>query len=131
MQALAPAAALLRARVVGLALHPHVRLLRQQLHGLLEVERLGLLDELEGVAALAAAEAVVELLLGVHGERGRALVVERAQPGPARAHPAQVRLLAHEVDHVHGLADAVDRVLREQRHQKPCGTDRFSNSRIA
>ena len=131
MQALAPAAALLRTRVVGLALDPHVEALRQQLHGLLEVERLGLLDELEGVAPLAAAEAVVELLLGIHGERRRALVVERAEPGPARADPAQVRLLPDEVHHVHGIAHAVDRVLREQRHQNPCGTDRFSNSRIA
>ena len=131
VQALAPAPALLGTRVVRLALHPHVEALRQQLHRLLEVERLGLLDELEGVAALAAAEAVVELLLGIDGERRRPLVVERTEPGPARADPAQVGLLPDQVDHVHGVAHAVDRVLREERHQNPCGTDRFSNSRIA
>ena len=117
MQPLPAAAALLGRRVVLLALHPHVEALGQELHRLLELERLGLLDELEGVAALAAAEAVVELLLGVHGERRRALVVERAQPGPARADPPQVGLLADQVDHVHRVPDAVDRVLREQRHQ--------------
>jgi hypothetical protein len=116
MQPLAPAAPLLRLRVVLLPLDPHPRALGQQLHGLLELERLGLLDELEGVAALAAAEAVVQLLLGVDRERGGALVVERAQPGPARADPAQVRLLANQLDHVDCVSDTVDRVLREQRH---------------
>ena len=131
MEALTPAAPLLRARIVGLSFHPHARLLGQQLHGLLEVERLRLLHELEGVSTLATAEAVVELVLGIHRKRGRALVVERAEPGPTRAHPSQIRLLAHQLDHVHGLAHPVDRVLCEQRHQNPCGTDSFSNSRIA
>jgi hypothetical protein len=66
VQALAPAPPILGARVVRLALDPDVEALRQQLHGLLEFERLGLLDELEGVTPFEAAEAVVELLLGVH-----------------------------------------------------------------
>src|SRR6185503_2642534 len=132
VQPLAPAAALLGGRIVLLALHLHTRALRQLFHGLLEVEALGLLNELERVAALAAAEAVVELLVGVHRERGRPLVVERAQPGPSRPDPAEVGLLGDEVHHVHRFPHAVDRVLREQRHaQNPCGTDRCSNSRIA
>ena len=45
-----------------------------------EVEVLGFPDERDDVAALAAAEAVEELVDGVHGEARRPLLVERASP---------------------------------------------------
>jgi hypothetical protein len=118
VEALPAPPALLRPRIVLLALDAHVEAVREQLDRLRELERLGLLHELERVAALAAAEAVVELLVGIHREGGRALVVEGAQPDPACADPAQVRLLAHQVDHVDCVAYPVDRVSGEQRHQE-------------
>ncbi len=49
-------------------------------HGLGEGEVLGGHDEIEHIAPLPAAEAVVKLLFRFHGERGGLLAVERAQP---------------------------------------------------
>jgi hypothetical protein len=60
---------------------------------------------------------VVELVLGVHGERRRALIVERAEPRPAGADAAQVRARADHLDHVDGLLDALDRVAGVERHR--------------
>ena len=115
-QALAPAAALLGARVLVLALELHAVALGEELHGLGEVERLGVAHERDRVALGLAAEAVVELVLAVDRERRRALVVEGAQAHPARAHSPQVGLGAHQGDHVHGLAHALDRVVGVERH---------------
>ena len=70
-------------RVLRLALELHAGAVGERLQRGAEVEPLGLHHELEDVAALAAAEAVVELLDRVDAERRRALVVERAQPGVA------------------------------------------------
>ena len=76
------------ARILGLALQLDPAAIGQQLERRLEVHALGLLHEREHVPLGLAAEAVVDLLHRVDPERGRALVVERAQPlvaaGPAR-----------------------------------------------
>ena len=50
-----------------------------------EVEILRLLDEADDVAALPAAEAVVELVDGIDGEARRPFLVEGAAPREARA----------------------------------------------
>ncbi len=72
-------------RVLALALELDPVAVGEQLDRLGEPEPLLLLDELDRVAADPAAEAVVELLLGVDRERRRALLVERAEADPA--HP--------------------------------------------
>src|ERR1041385_1188920 len=84
-----------------------------------EGEALGQREELEDVAARAAAEAVEESLGAVDGERRRLLAVERAESLVALAGELERRDLADEVDDVGGLADAADDVVVEveQRHQ--------------
>ena len=79
-QALAAPAALGRARVLLLALELDAVAVGEELERAVEVEPFGLLHEREDVARGLAAEAVVDLLSGSIAERGRALVVERAQP---------------------------------------------------
>ena len=81
----------------------------QLLHGLMEGGVVHLLDEGDGVAVLAAAEAVVPAHLRADSEGGRALVVEgaqaleTAQPGTLERDVAvndflDVRALAYFVD---------------------------------
>ena len=62
--------------------------------------------------------------------------MERAQPLELPAGAAQLRLGAHEVDHVDRLAHALDRVVGVERHQAPLyaandsGTVSSSNTRM-
>src|SRR5205085_5116827 len=79
-QALAAQALLLRLWVLGLALELDAVALGEQLERALEVDVLDVLDEREDVAGGVAAEAVVDLLLGVDAERRRALIVEGTAP---------------------------------------------------
>jgi len=117
-QPLAPAAALGVARVLGLALELDPRARGQRLQGAREVEPLRLHDELEDVAARAAAEAVVDLFRRVDPERRRPLVVERAQPlEPRHARPPELRARADELREVHGVADSLARIVGVPRHQ--------------
>ena len=83
---------------------------------LLEVERLGGLHEADRVTRGAAAEAVVQPVLGVHRERRRALVVERAEARVARSDPSQIGARANELDHVDRVLDPIDRVSRVKAH---------------
>jgi hypothetical protein len=80
VQALARLAALGRRGVLLDDLQAHAVAVGDVLHRALEVESLGELHEAERVTALAAPEAVEELLRRVDPERRRALVVERAEP---------------------------------------------------
>src|SRR5206468_1047108 len=92
-----------RLRVVALALELDVRAIGQELQRLHEVEPLRLLDEVEDVALLTAAEAEEHLFRGVDRERRAALVVKRAKTDPLAPHPPQIRPLgdeAVEVDRV-------------------------------
>ena len=65
-------------------------------------------DQGEDVAADPAAEAVVELLVGIHGERGGLLAVERAQSDMLATAGPQGRVLRGDLDDVGGLADLFD-----------------------
>jgi hypothetical protein len=108
VQALAhpPALGLGRVLLDRLELHPVA--VREVLERRLEVEALGHLDEPERVPALAAPEAVEELLAGVDPERRGPLVVERAQALVAvDPSAAQLGARADEVDHVDRLAHAL------------------------
>ena len=81
-----------------------------------EGEILVFADEGDGVAALAAAEAMVELPLGIDVERGRFLVVERAQRLERRAGALDLDVGA---DHVHDIRRGEDLflgLLRNLRH---------------
>ncbi len=97
-------------RVLLLALELDPVAVGEQLDRLGEAEPLLLLDELDRVAADPAAEAVVELFLGVDRERGRALLVEGAEPDPARALAAQVGVGRDHLDDVGGLLDPLEAV---------------------
>ena len=110
-------ARLLGPRILGLALELDPVAVGQRLHRVGEREPLLLLDELDHVAPHPAAEAVVELLRRVDRERGRALVVKRAEAGEPVAGAAQVGVRRDHLDDVRGLLDPLDRSRREQRHQ--------------
>ena len=87
---------------------------RQKRHGIREREILDLHDEVDDAAALAAAEAVVDLLIGRNGERWRFLAVERAQAEEVR--PAlfcQPDVLTHHVHNVVALGRARRETVRE------------------
>src|SRR5207249_6388908 len=61
-----------------------------------EIEPIRLLDERDGIAADAAAEAVVRALFRQDGERRRLLLVERAEARVSAAHLPQPRPRLHE-----------------------------------
>src|SRR5439155_24280733 len=90
----------------------------QRLDGLGKVESFRLADEGDEVAALAAAEAVEELVGGVHGEARRPLLVERAAAGPARPDAAERRSCRDDLDHVGGRDHLLDRGLLDQCHAR-------------
>ncbi len=107
----------LRPRVLLLALDLDPVAVGEQLDRLGEAHPLLLLDELDHVAADPAAEAVVELLLRLDRERGRALVVEGTEAGPAGALAAQIGVGGDHLDDVGGLLDPFQALRRDQRHQ--------------
>jgi hypothetical protein len=120
VQQLLEAAALLAA-----GLGPRVLLLARDLDPVAvgqELDRLGkpepvlLFDELDHVAADPAAEAVVELFLGIDRERGGALVVERTEAGVAGAGAAQIGVSGDHLDDVRRLLDPVEALGGDQRH---------------
>ena len=79
--------------------------LRKLAHGLGERDPVGLHDEAEHIAALAAAEAVPHLRRGVHLARRRLLLMERTA-APEIAPPlAQGHALADDGDQIARLAD--------------------------
>ena len=85
--------------------------LGQLLQGFVETEPVDLHDELQHVAAFAAAEALVELVHGVHAEGRRLFVVERAQADVARAAGlAQAHVLAHDLHDIDRRFDLLDEV---------------------
>ena len=92
---------------------------RQPLDRVRERQVVDLLHEVDHVAALAAAEAVVPAYRWTDVERGGALVVERAEPlqrtGAGRL---ERELLADHVLDPDGLADVVDVVLADS-HRGP------------
>ena len=83
-------------------------LLRQHPHRVLEPDLLVQLEELEHVAAGAAAEAVEEALLGIDDERRRLLRVERAQALVGRPRALERHVLLHDLQDVGLQAEVVD-----------------------
>src|SRR5439155_16708677 len=73
------------------------------------------LHELEDISSRLAAEAVIELALRVHRERGRLLLVEGAEPGPVPTHALQRHRLSDDFDDVAGRAHALDPVIGAAR----------------
>ena len=104
-----PAGLVLRRRLLVLERDPVA--VGEPLDGLDEVEPLRLLHERDQVAALAAAEAVVELPDRVDGEARRLLLVERAAAAPLGACAPKLRARADDLDHVGGRLYLVDRGL--------------------
>ena len=70
---------------IVLVFEGEAKTLREGLDRLLEAEVFLGLDEFENVAALAAAEAVIEVFARIHMERGRFFLGERAEALPFRA----------------------------------------------
>ena len=101
--------------LVGLG-QRHAELLRQHPHRVLEADLLVQLEELEHVAADAAAEAVEEPLVGIDVERRRLLGVKRAEALVGRARPLQRHVLLHDLHDVRLQAEVVDELLRKQTH---------------
>ena len=132
MQALAPLPPRRRARVLVLGLELDPEAVGQRLQRRLEVQPLGLHHEVERVAGLLAAEAVVVLLVGPDVERAGALVVERAEPEVAvDPGAAQLGARGDEREHVDRGEDAVARVGGVAAHgAKATGTLSCSNARM-
>ena len=87
------------------------------LDGADEVDVAGALDERDGVAGLAAAEAVVAPDLLADVERGGLLGVERAQPDEVATDLAQRDDLADHVDDRHRRLQPLD-VAIDDRHER-------------
>ncbi len=110
------------ARLVGLrrgllVLERDPEPLRQPLDRSDEVESLGLADEGDDVAALAAAEAVIQVEVGVDREARRALFVKRAPAHVPRARAlAQRRAQPHDLDDVGGVDDVANALVLDPRH---------------
>ena len=65
-------------------------------------------DEVDGVAALAAAEALEDALGGGDGERGGLLVMERTQSQVVDAAFLQRHELLHHIRYLDGVEDSLD-----------------------
>ena len=94
----------------------HAEALREQLHRVVEPDLLVQLEELEDVAADAAAEAVEEPLVAVDVERRRLLAVERTEALVGGAGLLQRHVVLDHDDDVGVVLQVVDELLREQSH---------------
>ena len=98
-------------RGVGDLGHRDAELLGHHAHGFGEGDVLDLLHEAEDIASGIAAEAVKELVAGVHRERRGLFLMEGAQPGLVlRAGFAQLDVLAHNADDVGLLLDGAGKI---------------------
>lgn len=97
-----------------LARHVHAGALGQFLDRLGELQLVVVHDEAERVAAGAAAEAVVELLVRADGERGSLFLVERAAGAVVLAGFLQLDARTHHLDDVGAVQQVIDEALRYQ-----------------
>ena len=97
-----------------LARHIHAGALGQFLDRLGKFQLIVVHDEAEGIAAGAAAEAVVELLVRADGERGGLFLVERAAGAVVLAGLLQLDARAHHIDDVGAVEQVIDEGLRDQ-----------------
>jgi len=86
----------------------------QFLDGLGEVQVVVVHDKAEGVAARAAAEAVVELLVGADAERRGLFLVERAAGGVVLARLLHLQARADYIDDVGAVQKVVNKALGNQ-----------------
>ena len=93
----------------------HPEALRELLHRVGKPDLVVQLEELQHVAADAAAEAVEEALVAVDVERRRLLAVERAQPLVGGAGLLERDVVADHHDDVGVVLQVVDELLREER----------------
>ena len=78
------------------------------LHGFDEAHAGMVHQKADGVAILAAAKAVIELLAGTDGEGGRLLAVERAQAHEVGAALPELHVASHDIDHVDAREQFLD-----------------------
>ena len=93
--------------------HRHAEAAGQHLDGLGEAHPLAQHQELEDVAALAAAEAVEDGRLLAHVEGRALLLVERAQALPRRPHLPQRHVLGDDAHDVRDAPHLLDEAVRE------------------
>ena len=96
--------------------HGDAEPLCQHAHRVSEPDLLLQFDELEHVAADAAAEAVEEPLLPVHMEGRRLLTVKRAEPLVRRTGLPERHVVLYHLHDVGLQPHIVDERLREERH---------------
>ena len=128
-EAFAPAAPRILLRRGLLVLDLHVEAVREPLDRAGEVQLLGLAHERDDIALRAAAEAVVELLDGVHRKARRALLVERTPPDVSRPGLAQLRAAADDRDDVGCRLHLFDRRVLDQCHRYPSSATYVSANR--
>src|SRR5438067_61955 len=97
--------------VLGLELDSGVA--RQLLDRLAERLPLDLHDELDRVAARAAAEAMEHALVGIDAEAGRLLAVERAQPLEVSPRLLELDTTADDLRDVHAVAELLQLVVAD------------------
>ena len=88
--------------LVGPAVLPGLRqgqagLFRQKLHGLRKCHLFDVHDKMDDIAALMAAEAIVKLLVRIHGKRGRFFAMEWAAAPVAPAFLLQRHILRNDL----------------------------------
>ena len=105
---------------VGIVLRDlHPRPPREELHRVREGEVLDLHDEVDDAAALAAAEAVIDLLVLVDGEAGRLLAVEGAEAEQVRpAAFGEPDIGAHHVHNVVPVGQLLEERVGKLRHAR-------------
>ena len=97
-----------------------------------EVQPLGFAGKVDGVALGLTAEAVVDALLGVHGERGGLLPVKRAESHPLGALLLELGVFGDEADDVSLVPHAPYVVVHDaHRPNVPPASRRLSGSPAA
>ena len=99
--------------------HLEAHLACQVLNGIDKAHARVLHEKADGIAVLATAKAVVELLGRADAERGRFFAVEGAQPHEVGAALLERDIAAHHLDHVHAGEQFLDERLGD-RHGWDC-----------
>ena len=90
----------------------------KEAHGLHIVEVFDAADEVDHLAARPAAEAIVALVFGIDGERGRFFVMERAQPDQILAAPPQLDVAGNDLLDVAAGTQLLQEFVAEPRQRK-------------
>ena len=101
-----------------LAGHFHAGALGQILDGLGKVQAVVVHDEAKGIATCAAAEAVIELLVGADAERGGFFLVEWAAGGVVLSGFFQLNTRTHHFDDIGAVEQVINEGLWDQAGHK-------------